>query len=46
MEQLGAFGADLHAYLVSNGAVRPAYGTAKLAAPGKTTVAPVTTTKA
>ena len=47
MEQLGAFSADLHAYLVSNGAVRPAYTTAKLAAPGKTTpVAPVTPTKA
>jgi biopolymer transport protein ExbB len=35
MEQLTAFGADLHAYMISNGAVRPAVAAPKLAAPGK-----------
>ncbi len=40
LEQLGAFSADLHGYMVSNGAVRPVVaGPAKIAAPGKTSPA-------
>ncbi len=35
MEQLAAFASDLHAYMISGGAVRPATGPAKLAVPGK-----------
>ena len=41
-EQLGAFATDLHAYMVSNGALKPAIGTVK-AAPAAAVKAPTAT---
>ena len=44
-EQLGAFSTDLHGYMVSNGALKPAIAsarTAPLATPGKTGTATIT----
>jgi biopolymer transport protein ExbB len=44
-EQLGAFSTDLHAYLVSNGALKPQLASAKTA-PAPAVKAPTATTKA
>jgi len=41
-EQIGAFATDLHAYMVSNGALKPAIGTVK-AAPAAAVKAPTAT---
>ena len=43
MEDLAAFTNDLHGYLMSNGAVRPQFGTEKAPAAGPRTGAPTTT---